>query len=144
MFVCHGNICRSTMAECVMLHLLKEQGRASEFHIESSGTSREEIGNDVHHGTRRKLAQEGIHCAHRAARQLAVRDYHAFDYIVAMDEQNIRNTMRIIGTDQDGKVSKLLDWAGEDRSIADPWYTGNFDQTFHDVMRGCKSMLEQM
>ena len=144
MFVCHGNICRSTMAEYVMQHLVNEQGKASDFHIASSGTSREEIGSDVHYGTRRKLNEEGIHVGHRAATQFTIADYHSFDHIVAMDEQNVRNILRIIGSDSEHKVTKLLDWANENRSIADPWYTGNFNETFHDVMKGCQAMISNL
>ncbi len=144
MFVCHGNICRSTMAEYVFLHLVEQQGRSHEFHVGSSGTSREEIGNDVHHGTRRKLNKEGIHVGHRSAKQLTLSDYREFDHIVAMDEMNLRNIDRIIGSDTEGKVSLLLEFAGIHRDIADPWYTGNFDVTFNDVMQGCQALLDSI
>ncbi len=142
MFVCHGNICRSTMAEYVMKHLVREQGLEQAFWIASSGTSREEIGNDVHHGTRRKLSQMGICVGHRQAVQLTRADYDAYDYIVVMDGMNLRNTMRIMGNDPEQKISMLLDHAGRmGEGIADPWYTGNFDDTYHDVMEGCEAML---
>lgn len=145
LFVCHGNICRSTMSEYVMKYLTDQAGLASEFYIDSAATSREEIGNGVHHGTRQKLKEVGIPCGNHRARQMMRRDYEEFDYIIGMDAWNIRNIMRIIGSDPEKKVSMLLDFT--DRSgteIADPWYTGNFDATYDNVLEGCTGLLEHL
>ncbi len=144
LFVCHGNICRSTMAEFVMKDLVRNAGREGEFVIDSAATSREEIGNDVHPGTRRKLAQMGVPCGHHSARQVARGEYGDWDYIVIMDGENERGLMRILGSDPEGKVSKLLSWVGRDRDVADPWYTGDFDATYCDVLAGCAALLEAL
>jgi protein-tyrosine phosphatase len=144
LFVCHGNICRSPMAEFVMKDIVKKAGRSDEFYIASCATSTEEIGNPVHHGTRRKLAEVGISCDGKRAVQLTKSDYNKYDYIIAMDEMNIRNIMRIIKSDPEGKVSLLLSHAGMSSSIADPWYTGNFDDTYRDVLLGCKALFNEI
>ena len=144
LFVCHGNICRSPMAEFVMKDIVKKAGRSDEFYIASCATSTEEIGNPVHHGTRRKLAEVGISCDGKRAVQLTKSDYNKYDYIIAMDEMNIRNIMRIIKSDPEGKVSLLLSHAGMSGSIADPWYTGNFDDTYRDVLLGCKALFNEI
>ena len=144
LFVCHGNICRSTMAEFVMKDLVAKAGLENEFYIESAATSREEIGNDTHYGTKQKLTEMGVPFARRAARQMTEDDYKKFDYIIGMDDANIRNINRIAGGDPEGKVYRLLDFAGKSVSIADPWYTGNFDETWDDVLEGCKALLEQL
>ena len=143
LFVCHGNICRSPMAEFVMKDLVKKEGREKEFLIESAATSTEEIGNPVHRGTRQKLAQFNISVSGKTARQMTKKDYEEFDYIIAMDSFNTRNIARIV-EDKEGKVSKLLNFAGEKGDIADPWYTGNFDETYDDVLRGCKGLLKYL
>jgi protein-tyrosine phosphatase len=143
LFVCHGNICRSPMAEFVMKDLVKKAGREKEFLIESAATSTEEIGNPVHRGTKQKLAQFNISVAGKTARQMTKKDYEEFDYIIAMDSFNTRNIARIVD-DKEGKVSKLLNYAGESGDIADPWYTGNFDETYEDVLRGCKGLLKYL
>ena len=143
LFVCHGNICRSPMAEFVMKDLVKKAGREKEFLIESAATSTEELGNPVHRGTQQKLAQFNISVAGKTARQMTKKDYEEFDYIIAMDSFNTRNIARIVD-DKDGKVSKLLNYAGEKGDIADPWYTGNFDETYEDVLRGCKGLLKHL
>lgn len=142
-FICHGNICRSPMAEFVLKDMVKKLGAADDFFIESRATSTEEIGNGVHYGTTRKLAQLGISTAGKTAVQLRRSDYEKYDMLICMDEWNVRNTLRIVGADKDGKVSKLLSFAGEDGDIADPWYTGNFDETYNDVVKGCKGLLSQ-
>ena len=132
LFICHGNICRSTMAQYVFQNLINRHGLIDQFYIDSAATSREEIGNPVHHGTRRKLKEVGIPCGDHRARQLEKREYDEFDYL-----------MRILGGDPKGKVSKLLDFTertGQD--IADPWYTGNFDRTYEDVKEGCEALLQ--
>ena len=144
LFICHGNICRSTMAEYVMKDLVARAGLSSLFYIDSAATSREEIGNPVHHGTRHKLKEVGIPCGDHRARQMRASEYDEFDYIIGMDSWNIRNINRIIGNnDPDVKVSKLLDFTDRrGADIADPWYTGNFDVTYTDVKEGCEALLE--
>lgn len=144
LFVCHGNICRSTMAEFVLKDMVNKRNIAEEFYIQSAATSREEIGNDTHYGTKNKLDEVGIPYTKRKARQMTKGDYEEYDYIIGMDDANIRNILRIVGGDKEGKVSKLLDWAGIDRSIADPWYTGNFDETYDDVVKGLEAFLEKI
>ena len=126
-----------------MKDLVKKAGREKEFLIESAATSTEELGNPVHRGTKQKLAQFNISVAGKTARQMTKQDYEEFDYIIAMDSFNTRNIARIV-EDKDGKVSKLLNYAGESGDIADPWYTGNFDETYEDVLRGCKGLLKYL
>ena len=142
MFVCHGNICRSTMAEFWMKHVVKQAGREKEFYIASSATSTEEIGNPVHHGTKKKLAEFGISTAGKQAVQLTKSDYEKYDYFLGMDSANIRNMLRVFKTDPENKVSRLLDFTDNPRDIRDPWYTGNFDETFDDVSEGVKAFLD--
>ena len=144
LFVCLGNICRSPMSEFVLRDMVEKQGRGSEFYIRSCATSTEEIGNPVHYGTRRKLAEVGISCEGKTAVQMTRADYEKYDYIIAMEESNIHNIMRIIKSDPLNKVSLLLDFAGEHRGIADPWYTGDFDTTYKDVVKGCAALLERL
>lgn len=141
LFVCHGNICRSPMAEFVMKRLVKEQKIERDFIIESAATSREELGNPVYPPARRMLAQHGITCSGKTAVQMTKSDYDKYDYIIAMDSMNVRNIMRIIDSDPQGKVSMLLDFTDHPRSVADPWYTGDFDATYKDVTEGCKALL---
>ena len=145
LFVCHGNICRSTMAEFVMKHLLRQQGLQDEYFIDSAATSSEELGSNVHPGTRRKLAQVGIPCGDHRARLLRREEYESFDLLIGMDSANLRNMHRILGGDPDGKIHSLLDFAGRPgQSIADPWYTGNFDETYDDVLAGCQELLSHL
>jgi len=144
LFICHGNICRSPMAEYVMQHMVERRRLAHKYHIESAATSREEIGNDVHYGTKNKLREEGIACPRRAARQVTKADYDAYDYLIVMDQMNVRNLHRIIGSDPGHKVYKLLEFAGSSRDIADPWYTGNFDQTYDDILEGVTALIEKI
>lgn len=144
LFVCHGNICRSTMAEYVMKHLVKEAGVSADFYIDSAATSTEEIGNGVHHGTRRKLAQVGIPCGDHRARQVTWKDYEEFDYIIGMDNANIRNLRRMLKNDPDGKISRILDYTDRPGKVADPWYTGDFDATYRDVLEGCQGLLKKL
>lgn len=141
LFVCHGNICRSPMAEFVMKDLVEKRGLSGQFSIESAATSTEELGNPVHRGTRKILDRLGISCAEKRARQLKRTDYDNFDYLIGMDYANVRNMNRICGGDPEAKIYKLLDFTDEPRSISDPWYTGDFEATFHDVREGCNSLL---
>lgn len=143
-FVCHGNICRSTMAESVFTHMVKELGREDEFEIYSAATSTEEIGNGPHYGTVNKLRKEGIPVVPHRAVQLTKKDYAYYDYLIGMDSANIRNMNRICGGDKDGKIYKLLQFAGLGRDIADPWYSGNFDVTYEDIVMGCTAFLETL
>lgn len=142
LFVCHGNICRSPMAEFVMKDLVKKEN--IEAYIASAATSREEIGNDIHYGTKRKLREEGIPTEERRAIQMTKSDYEKYDYIIGMDDWNIRNIMRIIGNDTDNKVYKLLSFDGDTGDVKDPWYTGNFDETYTDVLRGCNGLIKKI
>ena len=144
MFVCLGNICRSPMAEFVLKELVRRKNLEEKFVIESSATSLEEIGNDVHYGTVRKLNSVGIPVEHRKARKLTKEDYDKFDYIIGMEESNIKNIIKIIGEDKKGKVFKLLDFSENPRDIADPWYTGNFDKTYNDILEGCQALLNKI
>ena len=142
LFVCHGNICRITMAESVMTHMAAVNGLAGQFHISSAATSREEIGNPPHHGTVQKLREAGIPLVPHRARQMTGKDYEEYDYLIGMDDWNIRNMTRIAGGDPEHKIKKLLEFAGSTRDIADPWYTGNFDVTYEDITEGCEALLK--
>ena len=141
MFVCHGNICRSPMAEFVFKDMVAKRGLDHHFHIASSATSREEIGNDIHVGTRNKLKELGIPVTPRAAIQITKENYEQYDYILCMDSHNTRNLHRIISNDSYNKVKCLLDFSNNPRDIADPWYTDNFDTTYEDIKEGCEALL---
>ena len=141
LFVCHGNICRSPMAEFVMKDLVQKAGLADQFYIESAATSTEEIGNEVYPPAKRKLAEHGIGCKGKKARQMRDNDYSRFDLLIGMDEWNIRNMTRICGGDPEGKIHKLLDYTKSKGDVADPWYTGNFEATWQDVTEGCQCLL---
>ena len=144
LFVCHGNICRSPMAEYVMKDLVRKAGLEERFVIASAATSTEEIGNGVYPPARRKLQEHGISCAGHAARQLRREDYRSFDFLVGMDRANLRNMLRICGGDPEGKISLLLDHTSRKGEVADPWYTGDFEATWQDVLEGCGALLEQL
>ena len=144
LFVCHGNICRSPMAEFVMKDLLKQHRLSSRVEVASAATSREELYNPVHPGTRRKLAEAGISCAGKTAQLMTRQDYDEYDLLVCMDENNLRNMRRITGGDPEGKMVKLLSFCGESGDVADPWWTGNFDDTWRDVLRGCRALLQHL
>ena len=145
LIICHGNICRSPMAEFVMKDLVEKAGLGERFHIESAATSREEIGNPVYPPARRKLAEHGIGCEGHAARQITARDYQDFDLLIAMDSANLRNMRRFYGGDPAGKIHMLLDYAGRPgEEVADPWYTGDFQATWQDVSAGCAGLLKQL
>ena len=141
LFVCHGNICRSPMAEFVMKDLVRKAGLEDQFTIASAATSAEEIGNPVYPPARRKLAEHGISCSGHAARQLTAADYGRWDLFLGMDSANLRNMRRLFGGDPDGKVKALLSYIGEDRDISDPWYSGDFEATWRDVYAGCSALL---
>ena len=142
LFICHGNICRSTMAEFYMKHIVNKAGLTDSIYIESAATSREEIGNDTHYGTKQKLDEMEITYTRRKARQVTMDDYRNFDYLIIMDENNARNLRLIIDDDVDHKVYKAMMFVGESRDVKDPWYTGNFDETYDDISRSCDALLE--
>ncbi len=144
LFVCHGNICRSPMAEFVLKDMVQKINMENEFYIASAATSTEEIGNDIHYGTRRKLKEMGIPFSPRAAVQIKASDYDKYDYIIGMDSANIYNIRRIMGNDPEKKIYRLLEFVGINRDITDPWYTGNFDETYEDVVLGCRSLLDMI
>ena len=144
LFVCHGNICRSPMAEFVMKDLVQKAGLSDHFYIESAATSTEEIGNEVYPPAKRKLAEHGISCKGKTARQMTRSDYQRFDLLIGMDDWNIRNMIRIAGGDPEGKIRKLLDYTARKGNVADPWYTGDFDATWRDVTEGCHELLKSV
>ncbi len=144
LFVCHGNICRSPMAEFVMKNLVHKAGRDAEFLIDSAATSTEEIGNGMHHGTLRKLQEQGVPYTNHRARQITAADYEKYDYLIGMDEENLFDMKRRWYGDPKGKVHLLLEYCGCTDEVADPWYTGNFDETWGDVLAGCSAMLDQI
>ena len=162
LFVCHGNICRSPMAEYVMKYLVSQKGLEEKFYIDSAATSTEEIGNGVHYGTRNKLQSVNIPVGNHKARQITKNDLEEFDYLIGMDSANIRNMKRFYGfdgfsfgryqtksnsstkKDLENKICKLLEFANSSDDIADPWYTGNFDLTYNDILKGCKSLLNSL
>ena len=144
LFVCLGNICRSPMAEFVMKDLVAKEGLADRFEIASAATSNEEYGNPVYPPAQRKLAEHGITCAGKTARQLKVADYDAYDLLVGMDASNLRNMQRICGGDRQQKLSLLLDYTSRPGSVADPWYTGDFEATWRDVSEGCTGLLQHL
>ena len=144
LFVCHGNICRSPMAEFVMKDLVEKNGVSEEFEIASAATSTEEIGNTVYPPAKRKLKEHGISCEDKTARQMTKADYAYYDYIIAMDRFNLRNMTRFVGNDPDNKVSLLMDFTNRPGDVADPWYTGDFETTWNDVYEGCIDILEKL
>ena len=144
LFVCHGNICRSTMSQFVFQDMVNKQGLSDRFLIDSRATSTEEIGSPPHRGTVRKMQEVGIPVLPHRATQITWSDYQNADYIIGMDTWNIRNLNRMLHGDPDKKVHKFLAFAGSDRDIADPWYTGNFDATYEDVVVGCNGFLDHL
>lgn len=142
LFVCHGNICRSPMAEFVMKDLVRKAGGDERFFIASAATSTEEIGNPVYPPARRKLAEHGIGCAGKTARQMTAADYREYDLLIGMDSANLRNMRRICGGDPEGKIRLLMDFTDRPGDVADPWYTGDFETTWRDISAGCRGLLE--
>ena len=147
MFICHGNICRSPMAEYILKDMVKKRGLENQFIIASSATSREEIwgdvGNPVYPPAREELKRHGITCDGKRAVQLTKSDYDRYDHLICMDKNNLRNALRILGADRENKLSLLLDFA-DGGNIADPWYCGNFDRTYRDIVRGCEGLLNSL
>lgn len=148
MFVCHGNICRSPMAEFIFKKMFSERGLEKDFLVASSATSREEIignvGNPVYPPARAELRRHGISCDGKRAVQFTKADYEKYDLIITMDSMNVRNLMRIIGSDPDGKVKKLMDYTPRGGDVADPWYTGDFEVTYRDILYGCEELLKTL
>ncbi len=144
LFICHGNICRSPMAEFIMKQLVQERGYEDQIYIESAATSTEEIGNGVYPPVKRLLAARGIDCSQKRARRVTEADYEKFDLLVCMDSNNLRNLNRMFTQDDGAKISKLLDFTAQPHDVADPWYTGDFLTTQQDVINGCEALLEQI
>lgn len=144
LFVCLGNICRSPMAEFVMKDIVKKAGREAEFEIASAATSDEELGNPVYPPARKKLAEHGIACVGKTARQMTAKDYEHYDLLIGMDSSNIRNMHRICGGDDYGKIRLLMDYTGFPHDVADPWFTRNFEATWQDVLEGCTALFNQL
>ena len=141
LFVCHGNICRSPMAEYVFRDMIEKRGLEYEIEVDSAATSLEEIGNPVYPPARRKLAEHGISTDGHHARRMERRDYQEYDYLIGMEQFNIRNMMRILGSDPQNKVRRLLDFTKHPGDIDDPWYTGDFETTYREVLEGCEALL---
>ena len=144
LFVCHGNICRSAMAQCVMQQLVDEAGRSDSFTIDSAATTNEEIGNPLYPPARRKLDAEGVPIVPHRARRVQAGEHAGWDVIVVMDEENIRHLKRIWGPENMGRVRKLMSYVGETRDVADPWYTGDYEACYNDVLAGCQALLNQV
>jgi Protein-tyrosine-phosphatase len=144
LFVCHGNICRSPMAEFVMKDLVSKARLSDKYYIESAATSTEELGNEVYPPAKRKLAEHNISCKGKTARQMTRSDYDRFDLLIGMDQWNIRNMNRICGGDPEGKIRMLMDYTNRPGEVADPWYTGNFEATWQDVLLGCQCLIDDI
>ena len=144
LFICHGNICRSPMAEFVMRDMVNKAGLSDKFEISSAATSTEEIGNSVYPPVKRLLADNGISCDGKTARQLTKKDYDNYDLLIGMDGANYRNINRICGGDKQNKIHLLMDFTVSPHDVADPWYTRNFDATWNDINEGCKALLDKL
>lgn len=142
LFVCLGNICRSPMAEFVMKDLVRQEGLAWKYEIASAATGSEELGNPVYPPARRKLAEHGLSCAGKTARRLTKADYGEYDLLIGMDRMNLKNMQRLYGGDPEGKIHLLMDYADRPGEVADPWYTGDFEETWQDVCEGCRGLLK--
>ena len=143
LFTCHGNICRSPMAEMILKHLVRERGLKG-YVIDSAAVSREEIGNGVYPPAKRELVAHGVRCDAHRARQIIAADYDAWDYLIGMDMSNIARMLRIFGGDPNGKVHRLLDFTGHPADVADPWYSDRFDIAYRDILRGCEALLDHL
>ena len=141
LFICYGNICRSPMAQCVFTQMLREEGLLSEFTVDSAATSAEELGNPLYPPARAKLLEKGVPLIPHRAVQLQKRDYAAWDYILCMEQRNVRDVLRITGGDPDGKVRRLTDYTDRPRDVADPWYTGDYEASYRDIVDGCRAFL---
>lgn len=144
LFICHGNICRSPMAEMIMKEMVRQKGLAAKFEISSMAATTEEIGQDIYPPAKRALTAHRIPYTKRKAALITMKDYDWADYIIAMDEENMYDLSRLTQGDPEKKISRLLDWAGEARDVADPWYTGNFEKTYEDIVKGCRAVLEKL
>lgn len=144
LFICHGNICRSPMAEFIMRQLVAQAGMADDFDIASAAVSTEEIGNDIYPPAKRMLASKNVPFEHRAARQMTRADYAYYDYIICMDQSNLRWLSYIIGEDPEHKVSLMMSWAGETRDVSDPWYTRDFTKAYDDILQGCQGLFRSL
>lgn len=144
LFICHGNICRSPMAEFIFKDLLATRGIADRFYVASAATSTEEIGNSVYPPAKRKLNEHGINCDGKRARQMKKEDYDQYDLLIGTELINIRNMERIAGGDPQNKMHRLLDYSKHPRDISDPWYTGDFDKAYDDILEGCEALLEYL
>lgn len=144
LFICHGNICRSPMAEMIMKEMVRQRGLDGKFEISSMAATTEEIGHDIYPPAKRALSAHHIPYAKRRAALITMEAYERADYIIAMDEENLRDLARLTHGDPEKKISRLLHWAGEKRDVADPWYTGNFEKTYEDIVKGCRAVLEEL
>lgn len=144
LFICHGNICRSPMAEMMMKELVRQRGLQGEFEISSMAATTEEIGQDMYPPARRTLSAHHIPYTKRKASLITEAAYEKADYIIAMDEENMHDLLRLTHGDPDRKISRLLYWAGEKRDVADPWFTGDYEKTYKDIDKGCRAVLKKL
>ena len=144
LFVCLGNICRSPMAEFIMKNIVANDGKSADFIISSAATSDEEQGNGIHYGTRKVLTDKGIPFTQHFARKITKEDYCKYDYIIGMDQSNIRDMLAFFGGDPQNKIRLLLSFTEDNRSVADPWYTGNFEKTYNDILLGCRALYQSI